>query len=275
MHTLAAITAADGDGVDLSDLDAEQFFNCLGDVDLGGIGSDLEGVLLIGNTSHGVLGDDGGENDVPVRTSSRIYLLKFLGGVQAEDQLVGVDNVVGVDAGSGSLDTGDVGGALDELDIRVSLRIRFFLPAPTAARKANNGLGLVLVGGDLVDDDQVAVGSLVRQGAEQSQALDLLVDGVRVITRLGAESNTTVGPLRSADRTPDVRGRCPSGAKAFCRRRGLPLRILVFWVPWRWLARKLTTASWTAFSFGGDPEHGVRKAQRWKLSCRSYQRHQI
>ena len=45
VHALAAITAADGDGVDLSDLDAEQFFNCLGDVDLGGIGSDLEGVI--------------------------------------------------------------------------------------------------------------------------------------------------------------------------------------------------------------------------------------
>ena len=64
MHALAAIAAADGDGVDLGDLDAEQFFNCLGDVDLGGIGSDLEGLLLIGDTSHGVLGDDGGENDV-------------------------------------------------------------------------------------------------------------------------------------------------------------------------------------------------------------------
>ena len=41
-----------------------EFFNCLGDVDLGGIGSDLEGVLLIGDTSHGVLGDVGGENDI-------------------------------------------------------------------------------------------------------------------------------------------------------------------------------------------------------------------
>jgi hypothetical protein len=135
-----------------------------------------------------------------VRISSRIYLLKFLGGVQAEDQLVSVDNVVGVDAGSGGLDTGDVSGALDELGVQGVVNDQVLLACADSGQESNDGLGLVLVGGDLVDDDQVAVGSLVRQGAEQSQALDLLVDGEVVAAGLGAESNATVGPLRSADR---------------------------------------------------------------------------
>ena len=37
MHALAAITAAHRNGVDLGDLDAEQFLDRLGDVDLGGV----------------------------------------------------------------------------------------------------------------------------------------------------------------------------------------------------------------------------------------------
>ena len=47
MHTLTAEAATDGDGVHLSDLDAgEQNFNCLSDLDLGSIGSDLEVYFL-------------------------------------------------------------------------------------------------------------------------------------------------------------------------------------------------------------------------------------
>ena len=64
MHALAAVTAADADGVDLSNLHAKQLFDCLSNLNLGGVGSNLEGVLLIGNACHGVLGDDGGENDI-------------------------------------------------------------------------------------------------------------------------------------------------------------------------------------------------------------------
>ena len=59
MHTLTAETAADRDGVDLGDLDAgEQDLDSLSDLDLGSIGSDLEGVLLVSDTGHGVLGND-------------------------------------------------------------------------------------------------------------------------------------------------------------------------------------------------------------------------
>ena len=58
MHTLTAETTADRDGVDLGNLDAgEQDLDSLGDLDLGSIGSDLEGVLLVSDTGHGVLGN--------------------------------------------------------------------------------------------------------------------------------------------------------------------------------------------------------------------------
>ncbi len=119
-----------------------------------------------------------GRERYPVRTSSRIYLLKFLGGVQADDQLVGVHNVVGVHTVNSSLDTGDVGSGSNELDINGIVEDQVLL-AGADSQESNNGLGLELVSSDLVNDDQVAVGSLVRQGAEQSQALDLLVDSVR------------------------------------------------------------------------------------------------
>ena len=65
VHTLTAEAATDGDGVHLSDLDAgEQNFNCLSDLDLGSIGSDLEGVLLVSDASHGVLGNDRLQDDI-------------------------------------------------------------------------------------------------------------------------------------------------------------------------------------------------------------------
>ena len=65
MHTLTAEAATDGDGVHLSDLDAgEQNFNCLSDLDLGSIGSDLEGLLLVSDASHGVLGNDRLQDDI-------------------------------------------------------------------------------------------------------------------------------------------------------------------------------------------------------------------
>ena len=34
---------------------------------------------------------------------------------------------------------------------------------------------------------------------------------------------------------------------------------MVFGVPWRWLARKFTTAMWTAFSFGVIPNTASEK----------------
>lgn len=49
---------------DIAAVNVGDIFNSVGDVDLGGVGSDLEGVLLVSDASHGVLGDDGGENDV-------------------------------------------------------------------------------------------------------------------------------------------------------------------------------------------------------------------
>ena len=42
----------------------EQNFNCLSDLDLGSIGSDLEGVLLVSDASHGVLGNDRLQDDI-------------------------------------------------------------------------------------------------------------------------------------------------------------------------------------------------------------------
>ena len=39
-------------------------FNCLSDLDLGSIGSDLEGVLLVSDASHGVLGNDRLQDDI-------------------------------------------------------------------------------------------------------------------------------------------------------------------------------------------------------------------
>ena len=48
MHTLTAEAAAHGNGVDLCDLSAgEQGLDSLSDLDLGSVGSDLEGVLLV------------------------------------------------------------------------------------------------------------------------------------------------------------------------------------------------------------------------------------
>ena len=41
-----------------------EFFNSVGDVDLGGVGSDLEGVLLVSDASHGVLGNDRLQDDI-------------------------------------------------------------------------------------------------------------------------------------------------------------------------------------------------------------------
>ena len=64
MHALAAITAAHVDGVDLLNLHAEQSLDSLSDLDLAGIGSNLEGVLLAGDTLHRVLGNDRGQDDV-------------------------------------------------------------------------------------------------------------------------------------------------------------------------------------------------------------------
>ena len=65
MHTLAAEAATHGNGVDLSDLCAgEQGLDSLSDLDLGSIGSDLEGVLLISDASHGVLGNDRLQDDI-------------------------------------------------------------------------------------------------------------------------------------------------------------------------------------------------------------------
>ena len=65
VHALAAETAAHRDGVDLCDLSArEQDLNGLSDLDLGSIGSDLEGVLLVSDASHGVLGNDRLQDDI-------------------------------------------------------------------------------------------------------------------------------------------------------------------------------------------------------------------
>ena len=46
------------DGVDLSNLDAEDFLNGLLDLDLACVNSNLEGVLVVLCTHHGTLGDN-------------------------------------------------------------------------------------------------------------------------------------------------------------------------------------------------------------------------
>ena len=71
------------------------------------------------------------------------------------------------------LDTGDVGGALDELGVESVIDDQVLLACADSGQESNDGLRLVVVGGDLVDQDHVSVGRLVRQGAEQSQTLDL------------------------------------------------------------------------------------------------------
>ena len=62
---MAAEAATHRNGVDLCDLSAgEQGLDCLSDLDLGSVGSDLEGVLLVGDASHGVLGNDRLQDDI-------------------------------------------------------------------------------------------------------------------------------------------------------------------------------------------------------------------
>ena len=110
-----------------------------------------------------------------MRTSSRIYLLKFLGGVQADDQLVGVHNVVGVHTVNSSLDTGDVGSGSNELDISGIVEDQVLLAGADSSQESNNGLGLELVSSDFVNDDQVAVGALSNRALSRARRLTFLL----------------------------------------------------------------------------------------------------
>src|SRR5690606_24708607 len=56
--------AADGHGVDLLDLDIEQFLDGPADLRLGGPAADHEGVLALGHLLHALLGDHRAQDDV-------------------------------------------------------------------------------------------------------------------------------------------------------------------------------------------------------------------
>ncbi len=198
MHALAAITTADGDGVDLGDLHAEQYFNSLGDVDLGGIGSDLEGVLLVSDPAmeFSVMT---ASNDVLCELHHAYTSSSFLAASNAEDQLVGVDNIVGVDAGSGGLDTGDVGGALDELGVQSVIDDQVLLACADSGQESNDGLGLVLVAAILSTTIMLPLAALSDRALSRARRLTFLLMVVVVAAGLGAQSNAAVGPLRSTD----------------------------------------------------------------------------
>jgi hypothetical protein len=122
--------------------------------------------------------------------------------LQFNNQLVGVQDVVGVDiGGQAGLDAADVGSALDQLLLQLSCGDQALALGADGGQQVGNGLGLVLIHDQAVDDDQVAVGSLVRQGGLDGQTLDLLVQGVAVIAGLGAQSDATVSPLGAAGGT--------------------------------------------------------------------------
>ena len=116
-----------------------------------------------------------------MRFSLAKHLLELLSCVDADDQLVGVQHIVGVHAAcKGGLDTGNVASALDELCIDGLVDQQVLLASANSVQHCNHSLGLVLVAGELINNDHVAIGSLVRQNAQQSQALDLVVDVVVV-----------------------------------------------------------------------------------------------
>src|SRR5699024_8978518 len=61
---LALHLAVHTQGVDLLDLDAEDLLHCLLDLALIGVNGDLEDVLLVLGGLHGLLGDDGLQDDI-------------------------------------------------------------------------------------------------------------------------------------------------------------------------------------------------------------------
>ena len=147
-----------------------------------------------------------------MRFSLAKHLLKLLCCVDADDQLVGVQHVIGIHAASeGGLDTGNVASALDELCIDSLIDQQVLLASADGVQHGDNSLGLVLVAGELINNDHVAIGSLVGQDAQQSQALDLVVDVVVVAAGLGAQSDAAVSPLRCTDGTlTSVAGALPN-----------------------------------------------------------------
>jgi hypothetical protein len=63
-HALALHLAFHTDGVNLFDLDTEDLFDSLLDLDLVGVVGDLEDVLLFLGSFHGLFGDDGLNDDI-------------------------------------------------------------------------------------------------------------------------------------------------------------------------------------------------------------------
>ena len=64
VDTHALFLAFHTDGVDLLDLNVEDLFDSLLDLDLVGIDSDLEDILLFSGSFHGLFGDDGLNDDI-------------------------------------------------------------------------------------------------------------------------------------------------------------------------------------------------------------------
>ena len=88
-----------------------------------------------------------------MRFSLAKHLLELLSCVDADDQLVGVQHIVGVHAASeGGLDASDVASALDELCIDSLIDQQVLLASADGVQHGDDSLGLVLVAGELINN---------------------------------------------------------------------------------------------------------------------------
>ena len=128
------------------------------------------------------------------------YLLNLSHSSLIDHQLVAVDNVINIDeVCEGGVAAGDVPGAEDHVLVDLGGNHHSLLLGADGGQEGLKGLGLDLVHLDLVHNDQVAGSNLRGQSGLQGQSLNLLVQGVAVISGLGCKHNAAVSPLGSAD----------------------------------------------------------------------------
>ena len=99
-----------------------------------------------------------------------------------------------------------------------------------------------------LDDGEIARRRAVEEGAAEGEGLHLGVDLLRVVARASGRTRRRPRPRGASGSSRRGRGRCPSGATASCRRRGLRRGSWSNACPggrWRWIA---TITSFTACS---------------------------
>ena len=130
--------------------------------------------------------------------------------------------------------------------------------------ECGDGLGLVLGGLQLVDDDDVAALGLAAQSRQQRQTLDLLVQAIAVIAGLGAQRYTAMRPLRAAGRALArtagalLAPRLAAAAGHFAARLGA-LRALTL------IGEEIHNSRVHNFFIGSDAKDGVGKLNRGYL----------